>query len=87
MTDEHDATKAPPSKLTTSKQRWAHEGKFLTGHTARPDSERLPPGQHLVKDWPVLDLGEQPQIPLDKWKLEIGGRPSPGRWFPDITPT
>ena len=57
MTDEHDATKAPPSKLTTTKQRWVHEGKFLTGHTARPDSERLPPGQHLVKDWPVLDLG------------------------------
>jgi DMSO/TMAO reductase YedYZ molybdopterin-dependent catalytic subunit len=33
----------------------------------------IPVGQHLVKNWPVLDLGEQPEIPLEKWKLEIGG--------------
>ena len=33
----------------------------------------VPVGQHLVKNWPVLDLGEQPDVPLDKWKLEIGG--------------
>jgi DMSO/TMAO reductase YedYZ molybdopterin-dependent catalytic subunit len=33
----------------------------------------VPIGQHLVKNWPVLDLGEQPEIPLEKWKLEIGG--------------
>jgi DMSO/TMAO reductase YedYZ molybdopterin-dependent catalytic subunit len=26
-----------------------------------------------VKNWPVLDLGEQPDVPLDRWKLEIGG--------------
>src|SRR4029079_7671737 len=30
-------------------------------------------GQHEVKNWPVLDLGEQPDVPLDKWKLEVGG--------------
>jgi DMSO/TMAO reductase YedYZ molybdopterin-dependent catalytic subunit len=62
-----------PSKLTRSKQRWASEGKFLTGHVARPDEERLPPGQHLVKDWPVLDLGRQPDISTDRWRLEISG--------------
>ena len=33
----------------------------------------VPVGQHLVKNWPVLDLGEQPDIPIDKWKLEIVG--------------
>jgi DMSO/TMAO reductase YedYZ molybdopterin-dependent catalytic subunit len=33
----------------------------------------VPVGQHLVKNWPVLDLGEQPEVPLEKWKLEIGG--------------
>jgi DMSO/TMAO reductase YedYZ molybdopterin-dependent catalytic subunit len=26
-----------------------------------------------VKNWPVLDLGEQPDVPLDQWKLEVGG--------------
>ncbi|MET1045317.1 MAG: sulfite oxidase-like oxidoreductase [Hyphomicrobium sp.] len=61
------------SKLTRTKQRWAREGRFLTGRTARPDADRLPPGQHLVRDWPVLDLGQQPDIPLDKWQLDIDG--------------
>lgn len=61
------------SKLTTSKRRWAAEGKFLTGRVARPESDRLPPGQHLVKNWPVLDLGQQPQVRLDTWRLELRG--------------
>ena len=61
------------SKLTSSKRRWAAEGKFLTGRISRPDAERLPPGQHLVKNWPVLDLGEQPRIRLDNWRLELRG--------------
>ena len=61
------------SKLTTSKRRWAAEGKFLTGRISRADDERLPPGQHLVKNWPVLDLGVQPQIRLDTWRLELRG--------------
>lgn len=70
MTDEQ----APvDSKLTTSKRRWAAEGKFLTGRISRPETERLPPGQHLVKNWPVLDLGEQPAISLDDWTLELRG--------------
>ncbi|MBZ5759548.1 MULTISPECIES: sulfite oxidase-like oxidoreductase [Rhizobium] len=62
------------SKLTTSKRRWAAEGKFLTGRVSRAESERLPPGQHLVKNWPVLDLGTQPEIALSSWRLEVGGR-------------
>ncbi|MFA5956732.1 sulfite oxidase-like oxidoreductase [Hyphomicrobium sp.] len=61
------------SKLTRTKQRWAQEGRFLTGRTARMESERLPPGQHLVRDWPVLDLGQQPEIALDRWQLAIDG--------------
>ena len=73
MTEDSEPTISAPdsvpvdTKLTTTKQRWAREGKFLTGRIARPESDRLPPGQHLVKDWPVLDLGEQPKIPLDHW--------------------
>jgi len=45
------------SKLTQTKSRWAELGKFLTGTTSRPEESRLPPGQHLVKNWPILDLG------------------------------
>ncbi|ASW04606.1 sulfite oxidase-like oxidoreductase [Rhizobium sp. 11515TR] len=61
------------SKLTTSKRRWAAKGKFLTGRVSRPETERLPPGQHLVKNWPVLDLGVQPQISLSSWRLDVIG--------------
>ncbi len=55
-------TPPDPTKLTRTKQRWAQEGRFLTGRTARAGEDRLPPGQHLVRDWPVLDLGVQPKI-------------------------
>lgn len=63
----------PDTKLTTTKQRWAREGKFLTGKVTRPEEDRLPPGQHLVRDWPVLDLGIQPHIPTRVWKLDVFG--------------
>ena len=32
-----DREPPPDSKLTRSKQRWAAEGRFLTGKTARPE--------------------------------------------------
>ncbi len=60
MADENK--QQPHSKLTRSKQRWAREGRFLTGKTSRPEQQRLPPGQHLTRDWPLLDLGLTPQI-------------------------
>jgi DMSO/TMAO reductase YedYZ molybdopterin-dependent catalytic subunit len=72
MSDESDRA-LPETKLTTTKQRWAREGKFLTGRAARPEAERLPPGQHLVKDWPVLDLGIQPTVARETWRLDVAG--------------
>ena len=71
MTDANEPPAA--SKLTRSKQRWAREGKFLTGTVARPDAQRLPPGQHLTKDWPVLDLGLTPDISRERWRLDVHG--------------
>jgi DMSO/TMAO reductase YedYZ molybdopterin-dependent catalytic subunit len=61
------------SKLTTTKRKWAAEGRFLTGKISRPETDRLPPGQHLVKNWPVLDLGQQPQISELQWRLDVHG--------------
>jgi len=43
------------------------------GEPNRHGMPRLPIGQHEVKNWPVLDLGEQPHVDLDVWKLEVGG--------------
>jgi DMSO/TMAO reductase YedYZ molybdopterin-dependent catalytic subunit len=33
----------------------------------------LPVDQHLVQNWPVLDLGDLPDVSLETWHLEIGG--------------
>jgi len=63
----------PDSKLTRTKQRWAREGKFLTGKPVRPEEQRLPPGQHLTKDWPVLDLGLTPPTARERWRLDVYG--------------
>jgi DMSO/TMAO reductase YedYZ molybdopterin-dependent catalytic subunit len=42
---------------------------------------RLPPGQHLVDDFPVLTVGPTPHTPLDQWSLEIvGAIDEPRRW-------
>jgi DMSO/TMAO reductase YedYZ molybdopterin-dependent catalytic subunit len=71
MTEEHDPP--PESKLTRSKARWAREGRFLSGRTSRPDEQRLPPGQHLTRDWPTLDLGLTPEISEARWRLDVYG--------------
>lgn len=61
------------SKLTRTKEKWAREGRFLTGKIVRPEDQRLPPGQHLTKDWPVLDLGVMPPVSRDRWRLDVYG--------------
>ena len=71
MSEDHEPP--PESKLTRSKERWAREGKFLTGKITRPEDERLPPGQHLTRDWPVLDLGFLPNISRERWRLDVYG--------------
>ena len=70
MAEDHEP---PESKLTQTKQRWAREGRFLTGKLSRPNEQRLPPGQHLTRDWPVLDLGLTPEIPRERWRLDVYG--------------
>ena len=32
---------------------------------------RLPPGQHLARDFPVLSAGPTPLIPRETWQLEL----------------
>ena len=63
----------PDSKLTRTKRAWAAEGRALTGRVARRDQDRLPPGQHVVTNWPVLDLGTEPAVQLETWRLDVTG--------------
>ncbi len=60
-------------KLVEKKQEWARDGRLLTGETADPAKERLPPGQRLVQDWPILDLGAEPNVTPEKFRLDIDG--------------
>ena len=62
------------ARYIAAKQRWA-EKQVAAG--VRPRSEpaagRLPPGQKLTSGFPVLDLGVQPEIPLNEWTLTVDG--------------
>ena len=54
------------------KERWAKKMSNKK-RLANPSTDRLPPGQHEVSNFPVLDLGIHPEIPFDKWTLKIHG--------------
>jgi DMSO/TMAO reductase YedYZ molybdopterin-dependent catalytic subunit len=68
-------------KLVRTKEQWAREGRALTGAQADPARVRLPPGQRLTKDWPVLDLGVQPNLAQADWSLSVAGQVAhPLKW-------
>jgi DMSO/TMAO reductase YedYZ molybdopterin-dependent catalytic subunit len=37
------------------------------------DPSRIPPGQYLTQDFPVLSAGPTPHTPLDRWSFTIEG--------------
>ena len=74
MADENvEVSGSIRSKLIERKRQWAYDGRLLTGTRADPDQVRLPPGQRLVEDWPVLDLGAQPNVTEQKFRLDVDG--------------
>ncbi len=56
-----------------AKERWARK---MAGQMEPREAsgERLPPGQRQVTNFPVLDLGVKPEVPLERWALKIGGQ-------------
>lgn len=51
-------------------------GIFSAGFAGRRDRDTaadVPPGQYVTHDFPVLSAGATPRIPLDEWRLELGG--------------
>src|SRR3954471_7615130 len=44
-----------------------------SGPLNRHGMPSIPVGQVATTKWPVLDLGEQPEIPLLNWRLAIDG--------------
>lgn len=67
--------------------RWIERRREELGALASPDNDahlgsgpenrhgqpQVPIGQHVVKKWPVLDLGDQPEIAREDWRLEFAG--------------
>jgi DMSO/TMAO reductase YedYZ molybdopterin-dependent catalytic subunit len=56
--------------------------RFVTrgfvGRRSEPDAKgatasRIPPGQYLTTDFPVLSAGPTPRTPLDRWSFSIEG--------------
>jgi DMSO/TMAO reductase YedYZ molybdopterin-dependent catalytic subunit len=73
MSDEQVPPGGIRQKLVETKQAWARAGRLLTGAPDEEHANRLPPGQRLVQDWPVLDLGVQPDIRPEKFRLRLEG--------------
>jgi DMSO/TMAO reductase YedYZ molybdopterin-dependent catalytic subunit len=71
--DKPELLGAVKDKLIRSKEKWAEEGRLLTGAADAVHANRLPPGQREVKNWPVLDLGVQPDIKAENWRLRVAG--------------
>ena len=44
-----------------------------SGPPNRHGLPKIPIDQHVVQNWPVLSLSESPDVPLDRWRLEVGG--------------
>jgi DMSO/TMAO reductase YedYZ molybdopterin-dependent catalytic subunit len=41
---------------------------------------RVPPGQHVTRDFPVLSAGPTPHTPLEQWDFRIVGEVDERRW-------
>jgi DMSO/TMAO reductase YedYZ molybdopterin-dependent catalytic subunit len=79
----------PPETLVERRQRYIERQMALHQEgvnvrfpgmkprgSASPNSHgmpKLPVGQRPVTNWPVLDLGDVPAIPLGEWRLEVTG--------------
>src|SRR6266545_7570122 len=59
----------------------------FVGKRREPDvANRVPPGQYLTRDFPVLTAGPTPRTPLDRWTFTIDGLVrEPVRWtWPEL---
>jgi DMSO/TMAO reductase YedYZ molybdopterin-dependent catalytic subunit len=64
----------PPNEQTVLKKvAWAASAPRPAGVPERAAADRLPPGQHRAKGWPVLDLGIRPAITRETLELEVDG--------------
>ena len=69
------ALRAGPRTGKAVTERFVTRG-FVGRRSAPGDidvSARIPPGQYLTTDFPVLSAGPTPRAPLERWSLRIDG--------------
>jgi DMSO/TMAO reductase YedYZ molybdopterin-dependent catalytic subunit len=59
-------------------ERFRREGEPFQPSTLKTTQDeraalRVPPGQHLTRGFPVLDLGVRPELSAENWRLKIWG--------------
>ena len=66
---------------------WIREDRAMkvtrgfSGRPRDPDAERVPPGQYVTQDFPVLSAGPTPRTPLESWSLVLqNGGQMLARW-------
>src|SRR5512143_2085220 len=65
-----------------SEQRFISRA-FVGKRRGGDQKDRIPPGQYLTSEFPVLSAGPTPHTPLDKWSFTIEGlvrRPVSWTW-------
>lgn len=60
-------------KALQENQKWEEGVPMGEGELNRDGNPKNPPGQRIVENWPVLDLGVQPELDEDTWDLTISG--------------
>ena len=59
----------------------AHVSRGFRGRRrAAADAGRIPPGQYLTDDFPVVSAGQTPHTPLEQWSFTIEGGAEPVSW-------
>ena len=59
----------------------ARASRGFQGRRPQVDPDRVPPGQYVTRDFPVLTAGPTPHTPLDKWTFAIRGAvEKPASW-------
>ncbi len=53
---------------------------FHRRHAPDADPSRVPPGQYVTSDFPVLSAGPTPRTALQDWTLSITGAATPKSW-------
>lgn len=60
-------------KAILEQKKWDNELPQGEGPLNRDGNPKQPPGQRIVTNWPVLDLGFQPKIDEEDWSLTVSG--------------